>query len=798
VYGTSANASSQRGLLFMVTTNTRLGSQDTEFVGLVEQVNDYMSIGHESPEKTVVMVTSGSTSGPRALLDLAICLSLKARGVRVIPVAPEETTAHPGSTIITALKHLSSSAQHDVTMYADKHDQKVAEVYADAVTPDTLNSITRGGFNVGTEAAKLVSATVLSDSAGGSREQVSALKKHVEKIVLQQCSYERLSARETPHAVVISGWHHYPWTLPALQAHNSGLPTYVVELDQITFSSRCFELGKEEVIHTPKVPFLQSSSQDGHDCAWTLRTVQDVLPGGNAFLDWLCDSVVAGQSLKALTIPATTPQSASTVRYLQGFDEQGEVSIVGKVVRRNIFPSKGDKVRQLLESDRHLNFSQWGVVPAQVAATVESGFELTLEHPKVPIISYTHEWPSEMVREALQFEIRLQENLIKNQFFLKDFGALQNVLFNGCTPTWVDYLSICSLSDLPSQAWLLEGLPVQEFSSPLLSCFFSQMWKRVFVPHSLMPFLLLASGSPTARRRILDTAMNTSSETITEAELAMLPHDARQLIAGAQCKLEQFAKAGDLLSTLACTRDLLASIPNPFSYSGYVDYYKDKNEEFLFEPSPSWKPKQWGVYEALKKYSPSTVLDIGANTGWFSILAARMGAHVTAGEIDEACANVLFSKARALSLPILPLVLNILDLQPEVPAWKGYNASNCSRLSVQKNSGPVLLAAEERLRSDAVMALAIIHHLVLGVGKKLEEIIDTLSRLSRKTIIVEFVDISDPLISAEPDFFPALQRDKGVAAGYSRDNLEALLRSRFTEISVTPLSQSRFLYVASR
>ena len=73
------------------------------------------------------------------------------------------------------------------------------------------------------------------------------------------------------------------------------------------------------------------------------------------------------------------------------------------------------------------------------------------------------------------------------------------------------------------------------------------------------------------------------------------------------------------------------------------------------------------VYEAIKQIQPSTLLDAASNTGWFSILGARMGARVVALDIDEACIDRLYNRAKREALDILPLVMDITKSTPDVP-----------------------------------------------------------------------------------------------------------------------------------
>ena len=59
------------------------------------------------------------------------------------------------------------------------------------------------------------------------------------------------------------------------------------------------------------------------------------------------------------------------------------------------------------------------------------------------------------------------------------------------------------------------------------------------------------------------------------------------------------------------------------------------------------------------EYRPETVLDIGCNTGHFSLLAADAGANVVAVDRDPDAAGSLWRNASRLGRPVLPLVVDI-------------------------------------------------------------------------------------------------------------------------------------------
>ncbi len=132
----------------------------------------------------------------------------------------------------------------------------------------------------------------------------------------------------------------------------------------------------------------------------------------------------------------------------------------------------------------------------------------------------------------------------------------------------------------------------------------------------------------------------------------------------------------------------------------------------------------------LESTHPARVLDIGANTGDFSALAASLGAGVVALERDRAAADRLFRMARRRDLPILTIHADLARPTPAV-GWR--NAES--------------LALLPRLESqfDLVLMLAVIHHLLLMDQIPLSEILALCHRLTRRHLVIEWVPVADPM-----------------------------------------------------
>jgi len=282
---------------------------------------------------------------------------------------------------------------------------------------------------------------------------------------------------------------------------------------------------------------------------------------------------------------------------------------------------------------------------------------------------------------------------------------------------------------------------------------------------------------------MLETTLHTNRSTIRKREVFLgfgrkrFAYDFRTLL-----KRLALVKRGPLKQQfLRSIRKEVDSLNVSLPKSDYSGYYKAKREDGAFDDSTSWSEKQRVVYEAIREFKPATVLDVGSNTGWFSVLAAKQGCQVVALDTDESCMNVLYAKAKREQLPILPLVMNLTNMTPDVfPIEYGDEEES----TLIGGEFPLLLAAEKRLRCDMVLALAIVHHLALGQNQSFSQIAQSLSVLSKKHLVLEFVPRDDPLIVSEPDFFPALKAHPDEFDWYTLDNLNLELRRYFGEIRI--------------
>jgi SAM-dependent methyltransferase len=132
------------------------------------------------------------------------------------------------------------------------------------------------------------------------------------------------------------------------------------------------------------------------------------------------------------------------------------------------------------------------------------------------------------------------------------------------------------------------------------------------------------------------------------------------------------------------------------------------------------------IKEFLKEYSPQTVLDLGCNTGRYSLLASESGADVIAVDSDHDSIDLLYKHAKKAQANILPLWVDIANPTPAL----GFR--NRERKSFM-----------ERVQADTVFALALIHHLLITSRIPMDAIRDLFYELTESYLVVEFVGRND-------------------------------------------------------
>ncbi|MDC0033488.1 methyltransferase domain-containing protein [Alphaproteobacteria bacterium] len=388
-----------------------------------------------------------------------------------------------------------------------------------------------------------------------------------------------------------------------------------------------------------------------------------------------------------------------------------------------------------------------------------------LEHRAVPFPSFPYEWPVEMLYAAATLALDLADAFVLDGLGLKDATPL-NIFFDGPRPVWVDFTSIEKRA--PNDAlWR----PAQQFH------------------HSfLLPLLAARSMGMDLRRVFL-----TNPEGLHGTEMYNMTNLWTRLVpphlglVSLPVWASKFVKSNRLYTMGAKGSTDKAR----YIFTRYLRSRRRVLERL--QPRSSRRSSSWGAYtdnlpyhevgiaaketylrNLLERLNPEWVLDLGCNTGTFSVIAAELGAKVVSVDNDPAVVGALWQTAVKSRLDILPLVQNIGQPSPAT-GWR-----NAERQS--------FLDRTEK-RFDVVLVLALLHHLVLTDRVPLDDLADMLGRIVRDTLVIEFVDPDDPM-------FRRLLRGRGAyVADFNQNQFETVFLARFNLKDRTAIPESkRILY----
>ena len=165
------------------------------------------------------------------------------------------------------------------------------------------------------------------------------------------------------------------------------------------------------------------------------------------------------------------------------------------------------------------------------------------------------------------------------------------------------------------------------------------------------------------------------------------------------------------------------------------NYYDDTilGKEYLDQ-------KEIVLKRLIQPLSYTTVMDLGANDGYFSRLLATQEKVVLAVDSDSRCINNLYQYIKKEKRSnIIPLINDISNPSPSI----GFNNEERSSFG-------------NRLTADLTMALALIHHLVIAKNIPLKSLAGYFASMAPQ-LIIEFVPKEDEkvkqLLSGRVDVF---------------------------------------------
>ena len=380
-----------------------------------------------------------------------------------------------------------------------------------------------------------------------------------------------------------------------------------------------------------------------------------------------------------------------------------------------------------------------------------------IQPEKVQFISYPYEWCFSQLKKAALATLRIQKIALRHSMSLKDSSAF-NIQFVNCKPLLIDTLSLQKY--IEGKPWIAYKQFCEHFLAPLAL----MSYRDVRLSKLLKEYL---DGIPLdLASRLLPARSKFSMNIMIHIHL----HAKSQKYFGNKTiRAKQGLSRKALLGIIVSLEDAVNAMK--WKPTGEWNKYYD----CINYSQKSIDDKDKILEKWIDRLKPKVVWDIGANTGKFSRIASKKAQLTISIDKDYAAVEQNYLETLKMNDKILPLVIDITNPSTNL----GWN--NNERKSLN-----------ERGPADAIIALAIVHHLTISNNIPLPNVAKYFNEIG-KNLIVEYAPKTDlnvkKLVAAK----------EAVHHEYSEEEFEKCFKKYFRIIEKTKIIDSeRIMYLMKR
>ena len=454
-------------------------------------------------------------------------------------------------------------------------------------------------------------------------------------------------------------------------------------------------------------------------------------------------------------------------------DPSGFVFTNNGVVYRHVDASFASHYRQLIDSGLYGDLVRDGLMVAHDEVDDprmdgDSQAYAVLAPTHIPFISHPYEWCFGQYKAAALLTLDLQRRAVERGMILRDASAY-NVQFSAGRPIFIDTLSFGSLVE--GQPWLAYRQFCEQFLTPLalMALVDPSLGQLMRVHIDGIPLRVGAQLLPLSSH--LRAGLLTHVHLHLRSTASSLEQHAGSPARPGARRFGKTAMLG-LVDSLMRTVQGLSWKPPATVWSTYADHcnYSTTAQEHKRQLVAEW-------FALLRARSTlEMVWDFGANVGTYSRIAADHAGLVVSFDLEHAAVERHYRDCVNREEPrVLPLVQ---DLRNPSAATGWHHAERRSLT----DRGP----------ADAVLALALVHHLAIGGNVPLPAIATFFRDVSRY-LIVEFVPKEDSqigrMLALREDNFP----------GYSLAEFEKAFTPHFEILRTARINDTvRTMYLMQR
>ncbi len=363
-------------------------------------------------------------------------------------------------------------------------------------------------------------------------------------------------------------------------------------------------------------------------------------------------------------------------------DPDGFVFSVDGTLFRSVTPSarrtmteRREFFSEAVEQGLLLPFELDAVAPAG------AGVESVIKPEPLSLVSYPHEWCFEQLKDAALNTLDVNILALKHGLTLKDASAFNIQRHRGAT-VFIDHTSFEPTDGkLP---WRPYSQFCRHFLNPLVVGSYRDIHAGAF-------FRMNLDGIP---QQMANDLLPRRACLVPSVAMHMLLHNSfikrSASFESRKTEAKKVTSRGNQLDLLRQLRAFIAKLEPARAASTWAHYYSQTNYS-----DATFQKKKELVAAAFEGRRLGTVWDVGANDGTFSRIAAGAAERVLALDLDHNAVNAGYVDIKRRGDGRIHALVH--DVENPTPAL-GFDSAERSTL-------------EQRSRADAIMALALIHHL---------------------------------------------------------------------------------------
>jgi SAM-dependent methyltransferase len=357
-----------------------------------------------------------------------------------------------------------------------------------------------------------------------------------------------------------------------------------------------------------------------------------------------------------------------------------------------------------------------------------------LKPQQIPFQSYPFEWSYGQWRKVLYAYLQINKIALAHGMILKD-ATPYNFYFEGGRAVLLDTSSFDFFKE--GDPWIAYRQFCSEMLSPFaLMHYNGQRWARITQSHLRgMPLNFVSKQLP------LKSWLNMTCLLHIHMHGKYATNDSENSSLRNSNK-KGFEKSGEvvdnntiqkgfskekIVSLMKMLQSTVVNWKQPFAFEKHwIDYYQKDIASDKYLKNKEAIIKAWLV-QITDQNKLESILDLGANTGKFSLLASEYADKVIALEYDDICVDAI-DKAIVSSKKnnIYCLRMDLAETTPNMGV-------------LEKEFSSIYT----RAKSSMVMGLALIHHLFISNQLSFYKIAQILDGFSEQYVIVEFVPFED-------------------------------------------------------